>query len=253
MHFALEYQLVPDYLERRVPLRDEHLALGRAAAARGEIVLAGAFDPPDGALLVFQGADDAAARRFAESDPYVREGLVTSWRVRRWRTVIGTDASTRLDGHGAPPSSREEATRARLVTFLKCARFWTVSSVSESGAPASAVVGVAVGDDLSLVFDTLGTTRKAANLRRDGRVSLTMWSGAATAQIEGRATEPTAAARDAAKAIYFATFTDGREREGWADITWFTIRPTWMRFSDFGGDAPTVVELDEDAIADLPT
>ena len=41
MHLLLEYALVPDHLERRAALRDEHLALARAAHARGELLLAG--------------------------------------------------------------------------------------------------------------------------------------------------------------------------------------------------------------------
>jgi uncharacterized protein YciI len=250
MHFLLQYELVPDYLERRVPLRARHLELGRAAVARGEIVVAGAFDPPDGASLLFSCEDESIPRAFAENDPYVIEGLVTSWRIRRWKTVIGADASTRIDDFGTPPRTREEATRARLLGFLKTARFWTVSSIAETGAPSSAVVGVAGADDLSFVFDTLGTTRKAANLRRDPRVSLVMWAGGATAQIDGVAEEPTGAARDDAKRSYFSTFADGPDREGWPDITYFRVRPTWIRVSDFG-DAPSVVELDAAAVTGL--
>jgi uncharacterized protein len=99
MHYLLMYDVVPDYLDRRVPLRAEHLALGRAAAARGELVLGGALaDPADGAVLLFRGDTPDVARRFAEADPYVRHGLVTSWRVREWTTVIGDLAEVPLPG-----------------------------------------------------------------------------------------------------------------------------------------------------------
>lgn len=90
MHFALIYQTVDDYMERRTAYRAEHLALAREAAGRGELVLAGAFaDPPDGALLVFEGADRSVAEQFAAADPYVRNGLIKSWRVREWNVVVG--------------------------------------------------------------------------------------------------------------------------------------------------------------------
>jgi uncharacterized protein len=90
MYFALMYDLVDDYLERRGAYRAEHLALARAATERGEIVLAGAFaDPADQALIVFEGTDRSVAERFAEADPYVRNGLVRNWRVRAWTVVIG--------------------------------------------------------------------------------------------------------------------------------------------------------------------
>jgi len=95
MHFLLLYDVAPDYLERRGAYRDEHLALGWAAHARGELLLGGALaDPADGAVLLFRGDSPAVAERFAEADPYVRNGLVARWRVRPWTTVIGDDAAT---------------------------------------------------------------------------------------------------------------------------------------------------------------
>jgi uncharacterized protein YciI len=88
-YFVLFYDLVDDYLERRPPLRDEHLGLARAALERGELVRAGAFaDPVDRSMLVFRGADRSAAEAFVEQDPYVRNGLVRSWEIREWSVVV---------------------------------------------------------------------------------------------------------------------------------------------------------------------
>jgi uncharacterized protein len=93
MHYILFYEVDDDYIVRRTRLRQEHLNLIRAAYDRGELVIAGALaDPPDGAVLVFRAHDPAEA--FAKSDPYVLNGLVKSWRVRKWNTVIGDGAST---------------------------------------------------------------------------------------------------------------------------------------------------------------
>jgi uncharacterized protein YciI len=90
MHWLLLYELVDDYLERRTPLRPEHLGLAEAAHERGDLVMAGALsDPADGAVLVFRGDDPSAAEAFALADPYVREGLVRAWQVRPWTVVIG--------------------------------------------------------------------------------------------------------------------------------------------------------------------
>jgi uncharacterized protein YciI len=90
MHWLLLYELVDDYLERRTPLRPEHLGLAEAAHERGDLVMAGALsDPADGAVLVFRGDDASAAEAFALADPYVREGLVRAWQVRPWTVVIG--------------------------------------------------------------------------------------------------------------------------------------------------------------------
>ncbi|SDN77498.1 YciI-like protein [Geodermatophilus sp. DSM 45219] len=89
MHLLLEYTLAEDYLERRAALREDHLALARAAHERGELLLAGALpDPYDRALLVWT-APREVVERFAGSDPYVVHGLVTAWTVRPWDVVIG--------------------------------------------------------------------------------------------------------------------------------------------------------------------
>lgn len=67
----------------------------RGAQERGELVLAGALaDPPDQAVLLFRSASPTAAEAFAETDPYVINGLIRRWRVREWTTVVGDDAHT---------------------------------------------------------------------------------------------------------------------------------------------------------------
>lgn len=89
MRWVLLYELVDDYVERRAALRSQHLELARAAHARGELLLAGALaDPYDRALLVFAGERPEVARDFALADPYVINGLVTSWTVRQWNEVL---------------------------------------------------------------------------------------------------------------------------------------------------------------------
>jgi len=92
MYYLLLYEVVDRFAERRVPYRDAHLKLARAAADTGELVLAGALaDPVDGAVLVFDTSDPSAAERFAADDPYVTAGLVTKWTVRKWTVVVGGD------------------------------------------------------------------------------------------------------------------------------------------------------------------
>jgi uncharacterized protein YciI len=90
MYLALTYDLVDDYLDRRPPFREEHLALARAAHEAGDLALAGAFaDPADTALLVWSTEDRAVVGQFAARDPYVVNGLVTGWRIREWNVVVG--------------------------------------------------------------------------------------------------------------------------------------------------------------------
>jgi len=103
VHYLLFYDVVPDYVERRAAFRDEHLALAWGAHERGELVLGGALDDPvDGAVLLFSGDSPAAAEAFAARDPYVRNGLVTRWRVRKWKTVAGTEPATPVKPSARP-------------------------------------------------------------------------------------------------------------------------------------------------------
>ena len=95
MHYLLCYDFVPDYLQRRTAYRGDHLRVAWAAQQRGELILGGALaDPVDGAVLLFQGENDQAARAFAQADPYVKAGLVIRWSVRPWTTVVGEAAAT---------------------------------------------------------------------------------------------------------------------------------------------------------------
>lgn len=94
-HFLLSYELSNDYLERRGEFRGVHLKLAWDAHQRGELVIGGALqDPADVALLMFQGETPEAAEHFAKTDPYVLNGLVKSWRVREWKTVVGETAAS---------------------------------------------------------------------------------------------------------------------------------------------------------------
>ena len=97
MHYLLFYEAGPDYAERRKPFRDAHLAHARAAVRKGQLVLGGAFaNPVDGAVLLFRDDSPAAAEQFAQSDPYVLNGVVRRWYVREWTTVVGEAAETQL-------------------------------------------------------------------------------------------------------------------------------------------------------------
>jgi uncharacterized protein YciI len=88
-YFALTYDVVDDFNDRKMPYRPQHLQLAREANQRGELRLAGALGEPAGALLVFKADDRSTPEQFAKADPYVTNGLVKSWVVRPWNVVIG--------------------------------------------------------------------------------------------------------------------------------------------------------------------
>jgi uncharacterized protein YciI len=97
-HFLLLYTYAPDYMEKRAAVRPAHLAFANASVARDELQLGGAVphdDPPFG-LLLFKAETAQVAEDFARADPYTSQGVVTSWRVREWITVVGEGALTKI-------------------------------------------------------------------------------------------------------------------------------------------------------------
>jgi len=142
VHYLLIYDAVPDYVERRAPLRSAHLAHARAALARGELVLGGALaHPADGSVLLFVGDSPAAAEAFAAADPYVLNGLVTGWRVREYwfpeiRSLPGAAAMLSfalypyvylLARNAFLEQSRSSYEAAQLAGYGAWGRFWHVS------------------------------------------------------------------------------------------------------------------------------
>lgn len=135
-------------------------------------------------------------------------------------------------------------TKAELYAFIARRRYGVVATVQSDGATESALVGIAVSPELEIYFDTLGTTRKAVNLRRDPRVSFVIgWDNEQSVQLEGIADEPKGADLAALKRVYYAAWPDGPARESWPGITWVRVKPRWIRFSDFNLAEDVVREM----------
>ena len=88
MYYILFYKTVDNYIELRAPFRENHLGLVNEFHSDGRMVMAGALaDPADGAILIFKGDTPEAAHEFVKRDPYVKNGLITEWSVRKWNVV----------------------------------------------------------------------------------------------------------------------------------------------------------------------
>lgn len=93
MYYMLLYDVVEDYVEKRAAFREEHLGLAHEFEMKGQLILGGAFaNPVDGAALVFKADGIRQVEDFARKDPYVKHGLVKSWKVREWTVVIGAES-----------------------------------------------------------------------------------------------------------------------------------------------------------------
>jgi general stress protein 26 len=142
--------------------------------------------------------------------------------------------------------------RTELLAFLRAPKWAVQSSVTRDGAPQAAVIGVAITDRFELVFDTIGDTRKAQNLRHDPRIALVIgWDEGQTVQLEGTCDEPRGEELSRLRAAYLARFPDGEERAKLPGITYFCVKPSWIRYSDFRGAAPAVLSWEGAALAAL--
>ena len=138
-------------------------------------------------------------------------------------------------------------TTLELLRFMRTHRLAVEGSVTPLYAAQAAVVGIAVTDAFEVVFDTVDTTRKVGNLRHNPRIAFVIGGCEAgterTVQYEGVADEPVGHERERIKAAYFEAWPDGPSRENWPGLTYIRVRPTWIRFSDFNTNPPTIVEF----------
>jgi Pyridoxamine 5'-phosphate oxidase len=134
--------------------------------------------------------------------------------------------------------------KASLHAFMTRSRYGVVSSLAADGTPQSALVGVAITPDLAIVFDTLKTTRKYANLRARPACSIVLWPGGEqTVQLEGVAHEPVGAELERYREAYFAAWPDGRDRLAWQGIVHLVVEPRWARLSDYDQSPPRIEEM----------
>ena len=133
-----------------------------------------------------------------------------------------------------------------LLSFLRQHPLAVQASASEVG-PQAAVVGVAFTDRFEIIFDTLDSSRKAQNLRRNPRVALVIGGvnpgDERTVQYEGTADEPSGAELERLKEIYYGVYPDGRDRLSWRGLIYVRVTPTWIRYSDFTANPPLIVEF----------
>lgn len=126
-------------------------------------------------------------------------------------------------------------TRSELCTFIHERQLCVVSSVSADGMPEAALVNIAVTPDLELIFYTIQTDRKCVNLRENPRLAAVIgWEGVQTLQYEGVADEPRDEDLEECRKIYLSKFPERSARSFWPGLTFFRIRPVWLRFSSYG-------------------
>ncbi len=132
-----------------------------------------------------------------------------------------------------------------LYRFIDQHRLTVLATVSPSGAPEAALMGFAVSEQLEIVFDTVKTARKYPNLKANPKVAFVFGlEGAITLQYEGEAEEPSGEELRRYQDIYFRKLPDGPNRLTWPGITYFKVRPAWIRYCDYNQRPPLKLEFE---------
>jgi general stress protein 26 len=141
---------------------------------------------------------------------------------------------------------------SRILEFMRSHHLAVQATTTAEGTPQAAVVGFAVTDQCEIVFDTLGSTRKARNLRVEPRMALVIGGldtgDERTIQFEGLADEPVGEELERLKRVYYAVFPDGPSRLRWPGLTYVRVRPAWIRYSDYKSNPPAIIELGTSAL-----
>ncbi|HEY1481296.1 MAG TPA: pyridoxamine 5'-phosphate oxidase family protein [Candidatus Acidoferrum sp.] len=131
-----------------------------------------------------------------------------------------------------------------VYRFMSGERLAVLSTVGADEQPEAALVGFAVTPELELIFDTVKESRKYPNLKRNPRMAWVIGcTTEVSVQFEGLAEELEGEDLARYKKTYFAKFLDGPARESWPGITYFVVRPKWVRFCDYNPATRRIEEM----------
>ena len=121
-----------------------------------------------------------------------------------------------------------------VFAFMDEERLGVLSTARRDGQPEAALMGIAVTPELEIVFDTVRSSRKYPILKENPQVAWVVGcTTEVTVQYEGEARELEGEELARYKKIYFAKWPDGPTRESWPGITYFVVRPKWVRYCDY--------------------
>jgi general stress protein 26 len=134
--------------------------------------------------------------------------------------------------------------KAAIYAFMAQCRRGVLSTTSSDGAPQSALMGIATTPELEIIFDTKRSSRKYPNLIQRPSCSFVVgWDGEQTVQYEGIAIEPQGEELRNYLETYFAVWPGGRARMNTPGITFFVVRPIWIRYCDYDQKPPLIEEI----------
>lgn len=109
-----------------------------------------------------------------------------------------------------------------------------ISTLDAHNQPQAATVGFSVDENFIIVFATNQKTRKANNIAVNNKVALVVgFEGQKTVQIEGTAEKIDTELNKDRINLHFAKVPGAKKFAGELDQSYYLIRPTWLRFTDY--------------------
>lgn len=136
----------------------------------------------------------------------------------------------------------------KILSFLKTQPMATISTIAPGSLqPESALVAFTQTDKLEIIFETFVDTRKWNNLQKNPHVSFVIgWDTKhhVTVQYEGIATAATNSKQAESYVQIFLTKDTPCTEKFLRDyrVRLFKVRPTWIRYSDYTGELPDIIE-----------
>lgn len=135
--------------------------------------------------------------------------------------------------------------KEKVLRFIKSQNLAVIATVNQENKPEAAVVEFGELPDLTIIIDTLKSSRKYKNLQTNKNVAVVIgWDNDITLQISGVAKELSGRELKQAKEAYFVKNPRAKK---WADnpeIAYFAIRPYWLRYSDVSKHPWLIEEFD---------
>ncbi|HXB45903.1 MAG TPA: pyridoxamine 5'-phosphate oxidase family protein [Puia sp.] len=133
-------------------------------------------------------------------------------------------------------------TKEFIYHFIKQHILAVITTCSKENRPEAALIGIAVSEDIEIIFDTVKSSRKYLNIMGNPFVAMVIgWDDETTVQYEGKATILSGQESQYLKEIYYDVYKDGRQRaDTWPGLVHFKISPSWIRYSNF--NEPVVIE-----------
>lgn len=140
-----------------------------------------------------------------------------------------------------------ERNKKFLYDFLHSHSLAVLSTMSNNGQPQSAVLEFGETENLEIIFDTHKTARKVLNIEHNPKVSFVIgWDKNITVQYEGMASKLEGEALKNAQKMFWAK---NPKAERWATkpgVIYYSVRPTWIRYTDLETDPWDVREFEFD-------